>query len=584
MRENAIRRTIGVIGAAALALGGVLITAAPAQAADSIGSVSELNDAIGTANGGAAVEVELSAGFAVDEDILPLTAGSLSIEGHGLALVGDGTSAFFDVSGTATLAIHDLVVVTNLGGPAITSTGVPQDPASSPTVALSAFQATTAEADAPFTPGSSTAVWITDTALTVTDSYLYDSGIGLEGAFSFGESRITRLETSGTLDCGIAIDASGTAVVEATELGIAGAGCTGLAVTTTDTASVTVADSTIRDSAGGAQLVNGGGTIVLRDSTIAGSTSEEQLVVFGAFDGTTRIIGTTITGGADVGLPAVAVQGIAGAISIEHSTITRNAVDGVPVLESCSCGTGSFALDHTIVAGNIGTGASAPDVVLEGATASWNLIGEVDPTDTVTLDILGAGVNYLDEDPQLGPLADNGGASETHLPATASPVVNAGDPAFSGPPALDQRGAPRVSAGIVDIGAVEVQFSPVLSLSRASGAVGDTLTVTGSGFPPSAAVALVFNSDPVALGTVTTTGSGSLSLSTSIPTSVSAGAHTVTASIGAAVVASAAIEVTGLPDTGSASGEHATTWLASLLLVAGIAAIAVSRRHRRATR
>jgi hypothetical protein len=60
-------------------------------------------------------------------------------------------------------------------------------------------------------------------------------------------------------------------------------------------------------------------------------------------------------------------------------------------------------------------------------------------------------------DPLLGALSVNGGPTWTLLPAAGSPVLNAGDPAGTGLPATDQRGLTRVTAGRVDLGAVERQ-------------------------------------------------------------------------------------------------------------------------------
>lgn len=56
--------------------------------------------------------------------------------------------------------------------------------------------------------------------------------------------------------------------------------------------------------------------------------------------------------------------------------------------------------------------------------------------------------------PLLGPLADNGGATLTHLPQPGSPAIDGGQCA----PGLvaDQRGGERPAGGACDIGAVEV--------------------------------------------------------------------------------------------------------------------------------
>ncbi|QQS42353.1 MAG: CSLREA domain-containing protein [Acidobacteriota bacterium] len=75
------------------------------------------------------------------------------------------------------------------------------------------------------------------------------------------------------------------------------------------------------------------------------------------------------------------------------------------------------------------------------------------------------GTDLLDTDPMLGPLADNGGFTQTFLPMPGSPAINAGQNcvtdlscASDNPPfalTLDQRGLARLSEGTVDIGAVE---------------------------------------------------------------------------------------------------------------------------------
>lgn len=61
-------------------------------------------------------------------------------------------------------------------------------------------------------------------------------------------------------------------------------------------------------------------------------------------------------------------------------------------------------------------------------------------------------------DPRLGPLADNGGETETFALLTGSPAINAADAGRC--PSTDQRGLPRPSLGGCDIGAFEVQPTP----------------------------------------------------------------------------------------------------------------------------
>src|SRR5205823_8610396 len=50
-----------------------------------------------------------------------------------------------------------------------------------------------------------------------------------------------------------------------------------------------------------------------------------------------------------------------------------------------------------------------------------------------------------------------GAATAAMKPAPTSPALDAGDPGFAPPPAVDQRGKTRPSGGRVDMGAVELQ-------------------------------------------------------------------------------------------------------------------------------
>jgi hypothetical protein len=60
-------------------------------------------------------------------------------------------------------------------------------------------------------------------------------------------------------------------------------------------------------------------------------------------------------------------------------------------------------------------------------------------------------------DPQLGPLAANGGPTPTRAPAGGSPAIDHGGTRATGCPATDQRGVSRPQGPACDIGAVEVR-------------------------------------------------------------------------------------------------------------------------------
>jgi hypothetical protein len=166
----------------------------------------------------------------------------------------------------------------------------------------------------------------------------------------------------------------------------------------------------------------------------------------GGFDVVNSTISGNAAGGSGGGLSVTRSFGYT-----RHSTIVENVAaydgGGVQVYEG-----GTF-LDHTIVGDNsasYGADLAGPGVV----AARFSLI-ESDPNDPVD-DFEDFGDNIIGEDPQLGPLADNGGPTLTHHPLPGSPVIDAGDPEFEPPPATDQRGLFR-EVNIIDIGSVEVQ-------------------------------------------------------------------------------------------------------------------------------
>jgi hypothetical protein len=107
----------------------------------------------------------------------------------------------------------------------------------------------------------------------------------------------------------------------------------------------------------------------------------------------------------------------------------------------------------TIIAGNQGTDIGPGSTV----HSDHSLLGTV--ASGTTIDDKGG--TLLGANPLLGPLADNGGPTQTHALLTGSPAINASTnpvASFTGN-AYDQRGPGfvRVADGVADIGAFEVQ-------------------------------------------------------------------------------------------------------------------------------
>lgn len=159
---------------------------------------------------------------------------------------------------------------------------------------------------------------------------------------------------------------------------------------------------------------------------------------------------------------------------IEYSTISGNTVNagggGIGVVVRLE--NSSLVADHTVFTGNGPVGVvdfvgppTAPPAV------SWSIIPEGFPF---------GGTNQEADDPGLEALADNGGPTQTMLPAPTSPAINNGDPVVSGAPPLDQRDGARIYGAAIDIGAVEYNGGTINAASQGDGETDVTIEVVVS--------------------------------------------------------------------------------------------------------
>lgn len=122
-----------------------------------------------------------------------------------------------------------------------------------------------------------------------------------------------------------------------------------------------------------------------------------------------------------------------------------------------------FNLANTILANNTG-GDCAPDTAVN--PSGVNLVQDGS---------CGAGsdpVHFIIADPNLGPLADNGGPTQTHALLPGSPAIDTGDNSIcAAPPVnnLDQRGVARPQGVYCDIGAFELEQTPGPSIETLIG-------------------------------------------------------------------------------------------------------------------
>jgi len=237
---------------------------------------------------------------------------------------------------------------------------------------------------------------------------------------------------------------------------------------------------------GGGLVLSGGGTLTLTNSIIINNSSGSGGGI-GTNNAQLIVLNSTISGnvanngGAFCGAGAhgggIACFG-SGTLIVSNSTISGNLAEA---FGSSADGGGvanfvSFAVTNSTLSGNSaptgggilnGNAAQIGDTILNAVV---NDGGTIVNTGTVTSlgynlasddgggALTGPG-DQINTDPMLGPLQDNGGPTFTHALLPGSPAIDAGDPSFTPPPSLDQRGCPfsRVFNSRIDIGSFEAQ-------------------------------------------------------------------------------------------------------------------------------
>jgi CSLREA domain-containing protein len=216
-------------------------------------------------------------------------------------------------------------------------------------------------------------------------------------------------------------------------------------------ANSTVSGNTAYDDGGGID----GSNFFIINSTLNGNTADYR--GGGIWGGRFTLANSTVSGNT-----AYLVGGLlASSATITDSTVSRNTAssfgDGIYAMAS--------TLSSTIVADNGETNCS--NHIYGGFSSLGNNLSDdetcelTDPSDLVVADAM------------LGPLADNGGPTETHGLLPGSPAIDAGSMDCP-PPDADQRGVERPQGAACDIGAVEYLPEPTgaLMLIAAAGFLG----------------------------------------------------------------------------------------------------------------
>jgi hypothetical protein len=240
---------------------------------------------------------------------------------------------------------------------------------------------------------------------------------------------------------------------------------------------LTIRNSTISGNAaqfyGGGLYIRLAGATTIDNSTIANNTAAQAGAIYGGYGGITlnqvTISGNQATNadnGTAVGGIQVAGQQAIGSVSAQRGAGAQAKAPGERTVSRAQGGVHAAAVGTVDAKGVIVSGNSGQDVgVYRGAVtldSDHNVVGTVDSG--VTVHNLGATQTNV-TNPVLGPLQNNGGATQTMALLPGSPAINAGPQTvatFAGDE-FDQRGTgfARVVDGVVDVGAYEVQPPPV---------------------------------------------------------------------------------------------------------------------------
>jgi hypothetical protein len=223
------------------------------------------------------------------------------------------------------------------------------------------------------------------------------------------------------------------------------------AVVTANAGGVTLNDLTIED---GTRGILNNGTLTLTDSTVSGNKGGYEFAGIWNESGTMTVVDSTVaknSGDSDAG----GGIGNYATMTVIASTISGNTGGGI-------YSDGTATLGATIVADNT-KGRNCDASAGSLGSAGYNLTNDKTGTDCKFT----AATDLVNQNPLLGPLASNGGPTQTMLPGATSPAANV-MPNPTLPlagvavcPATDQRGDTRPGQGETGctIGAVEAAYT-----------------------------------------------------------------------------------------------------------------------------
>lgn len=329
---------------------------------------------------------------------LPVITGQVSIQGSGATITRSATAAFrlFDVASGGSLALNDVMLSNGLADDGVSGGGAifSHGP-------LTVTQTTFSGNSAPSATGTSGGAIDNSGPLTVSLS-IFRANSGQEGGGIFSQN-------------------------------------------TASIANTTFSDNTATIFGGGA-IVSAVGTMTVADSTFTGNTGPGGGAIDN--DSTVNVSDSTFSGNTAGSNGGGAIQNF-GTVNITYSTLSGNSSAFGANLHNDTTGS-PMTVSESIVAngGGGGNNCSGSPAIVDGG---YNI-------DTGTSCGFSAANHSMNStNPELGPLASNGGPAQTMALPPGSPAVNAIPvtvPGCAG--STDQRGVSRPQGPACDIGAYEL--------------------------------------------------------------------------------------------------------------------------------
>jgi CSLREA domain-containing protein len=227
---------------------------------------------------------------------------------------------------------------------------------------------------------------------------------------------------------------------------------------------------------------NGGGVDSSSALTVSESTIARNQAYNGGginFAGSLTVTNSTISGNAAGGWMSNGagggIEGSAGStLTLASSTITSNQSFNGP-FSGGGISAPTVALRNSIVADNFAHDQTLTTTALDNCAATTVTSQGHNLSNGGDCKLTGPG-DRQSVDVKLGPLAANGGPTDTQMPLDASPAIDGGD--NNGCPPNDQRGASR-PRNVCDIGAYELS-TPIATTGAAKSVGATTATLTAT--------------------------------------------------------------------------------------------------------